>query len=126
MGEYFQRLCCRRRLSPGVIQPLHVRVDIDEADISRFSPQSAAYASLRGRPDIRVPLDYVRTEPYVIPKKSLNGGVSERVDTRVLQIIYSVEPQAHKASPGQQVDVYVEELPLVTNATQPSSESASR
>jgi len=93
----------------GVVDPLHLRVDIDESEIPRFHASSKAYASVRGNPEARVPITYVRTEPYVIPKKSLNGGVSERVDTRVMQIIYSVSPQAIQAVPGQQVDVYIEE-----------------
>ncbi len=96
-------------LTLGVIEPYHVRVEIDETDISRFNTGARAFASVRGRPEVRVPLTYVRTEPYVIPKKSLNGSVSERVDTRVQQIIYSVNPKAIVASPGQQVDVYIEE-----------------
>jgi hypothetical protein len=40
--------------------------------------------SLRGHPESAYPLDFVRVEPYVIPKKSLTGDNSERVDTRVL------------------------------------------
>jgi len=94
----------------GVVDPLHVRVDIDESEIPRFSAEAPAFASVRGRPAVNVPLTFVRTEPYVVPKKTLNGGVSERVDTRVLQIIYSVSPAAIQAIPGQQVDVYIEEL----------------
>jgi HlyD family secretion protein len=94
----------------GVVDPLHVRVDIDESEILRFSSEAPAFASVRGRPSIKVPLTFVRTEPYVVPKKTLNGSVSERVDTRVLQIIYSVSPAAIQAIPGQQVDVYIEEL----------------
>lgn len=93
----------------GVTDPYHVRVDIDEADIPRFHEKAKAYASVRGRPEVRVPIEYIRTEPYVIPKKTLNGGVSERVDTRVMQLIYSVSPSAIHALPGQQVDVYVAE-----------------
>ncbi len=93
----------------GVTNPFHVRVDIDEADIPRVQTSAKAYASVRGRPEVRVPLKYVRSEPYVIPKKSLNGSVSERVDTRVLQLIYSVPPEQMQAVPGQQVDVYIEE-----------------
>ncbi len=93
----------------GVTNPFHVRVDIDEADIPRFDWQANAYASVRGRPEVRVPLIFVRREPYVIPKKTLNGGVSERVDTRVLQLIYSVSPENIQAAPGQQVDVYIQE-----------------
>lgn len=96
-------------LTLGVIDPLHVRVDIDESEIPRFNKAAKAYASVRGRPDIKVPMQLVRIEPLVIPKKSLTGTVSERVDTRVLQVIYSVDPQAIGASVGQQVDVYIEE-----------------
>jgi multidrug resistance efflux pump len=92
----------------GVTDPLHVRVDIDESEIPRFDSSTKAYASVRGRPETKVPLQYVRTEPYVIPKKTLNGSVSERVDTRVMQIIYSVSPNIINAVTGQQVDVYIE------------------
>lgn len=93
----------------GVLDPLHIRVDIDESEIPRFHPTAQAYASVRGRPEHQVPLTYVRTEPYVVPKKTLNGGVSERVDTRVMQIIYSVSPSIIEAISGQQVDVYIAE-----------------
>jgi multidrug resistance efflux pump len=96
-------------IAMGVIDPLTVRVDIDESEIPRFHPGLKAYASLRGQPDARVPLEYLRTEPLVIPKKSLTGTVIERVDTRVLQVIYSVSPSVLKAVVGQQVDVYIEE-----------------
>jgi HlyD family secretion protein len=93
----------------GVTNPLHIRVDIDESEIPRFHTTAKAFASVRGRPDVKVPIQFVRSEPYVIPKKTLNGGVSERVDTRVLQIIYSVLPTSIDAITGQQVDVYIEE-----------------
>ncbi len=93
----------------GIADDLHLRVDIDEMDIYRFSPDSKAYASLRGRPDEQHQITFVRCEPYVIPKKTLTGSVSERVDTRVLQIIYRLESAVFEASPGQQVDVYIEE-----------------
>jgi HlyD family secretion protein len=97
----------------GVTQPLHIRVDIDESEIPRFTPQAAAYASVRGRPELRVPLHYVRTEPLVIPKRSLTGTVSERVDTRVLQVIYRVAPETLQAVVGQQVDIYIaDKVPL--------------
>jgi multidrug resistance efflux pump len=96
-------------IAMGVIDPLTVRVDIDESEIPRFHAGLKAYASLRGQPDVRVPLEYLRTEPLVIPKRSLTGTVIERVDTRVLQVIYSVSPTVLKAVVGQQVDVYIEE-----------------
>lgn len=97
-------------LSMGVVDPLHIRVDIDETEIPRFRAGAKAYASLRGKPDNMVELEYVRTEPLVSPKRTLTGSVSERVDTRVMQIIYSVSPSKLKAAIGQQVDVYIEDL----------------
>src|SRR5262249_28109357 len=75
----------------GNVHRLHVRVDVDEHDIPRFRPGAAARASLRGDPKRTFDLTFVRVEPYVIPKKSLTGDNTERVDTRVLQVIYSVE-----------------------------------
>jgi HlyD family secretion protein len=97
-------------LSMGVVDPLHVRVDIDETEIPRFRAGAKAYAALRGKPSEMVELEYVRTEPLVSPKRTLTGSVSERVDTRVMQIIYSVSPSKLKAAIGQQVDVYIEDL----------------
>lgn len=97
-------------LSMGVVDPLHIRVDIDETEIPRFRAGAKAYASLRGKPEDMVELEYVRTEPLVSPKRTLTGSVSERVDTRVMQIIYSVSPSKLKAAIGQQVDVYIEDL----------------
>lgn len=98
-------------LTLGVTDPLHVRVDIDESEIPRFDKSAKAFASVRGRPEVKVPLELVRVEPYVVPKRTLNGGVSERVDTRVMQLIYSVAPEIIGAIPGQQVDVYIQEVP---------------
>jgi len=94
----------------GVVDPLHIRVDIDESEIPRFHPGAKAYASVRGRANVQVPLEFVRAEPYVIPKRVLSGSVSERVDTRVLQLIYQATPAQLGAVSGQQVDVYIEEL----------------
>jgi hypothetical protein len=50
----------------------------------------------------------VRIEPLVVPKHSLTGGGSERVDTRVLQAIYAVEGSNYALYVGQQVDVYLD------------------
>jgi hypothetical protein len=45
----------------------------------------------------------------VLPKRSLTGDSQERVDTRVLQIIYAFEPGALPVFVGQQVDVYIDD-----------------
>jgi len=77
----------------GSVTPLHVRVDVDEHDAWRVRGGALAAASPRGNGSIRIPLEFVRFEPYVIPKKSLTGDSTERVDTRVLQVIYRVKDQ---------------------------------
>jgi multidrug efflux pump subunit AcrA (membrane-fusion protein) len=89
----------------GTVGRLHVRVDVDENDIARFKPGMKGVASPRGEPQTQLPLSFVRVEPYVIPKKSLTGGNTERVDTRVLQVIYAVEPMNVTLYVGQQLDV---------------------
>jgi multidrug resistance efflux pump len=87
---------------------LHVRVDIDENDLTFFRKGTEAVATLKGRPSIRFPLKFVYVEPYVVPKQSLTGYNSERVDTRVLQAIYELaEDRPSDVYIGQQMDVYL-------------------
>jgi len=50
----------------------------------------------------------VRFEPYIVPKKSLTGDSIERVDTRVLQVIYNIAQTDLPIFAGQQMDVYIE------------------
>src|SRR5690606_20495290 len=91
----------------GNIDQLHVRVDIDEHDIPRFKPGTEAWATLKGSSKEKFPLKFVRVEPYVVPKRSLTGQNTERVDTRVLQVIYELDPRGQRLYVGQQVDVYI-------------------
>jgi multidrug resistance efflux pump len=92
----------------GDVKRLHVRVDLDEHDLPYFRKDAPAVATLKGRPYVRFPLKFVYVEPYVIPKQSLTGYNSERVDTRVLQVIYAL-PDDRKSDlfVGQQMDVYL-------------------
>jgi HlyD family secretion protein len=92
----------------GNLETLHIRVDIDEHDIPRFIPGSPARASVRGNPQKSYPLTFVRVDPYVVPKKSLTGDSSERVDTRVLQVIYALQPGEKSVYVGQQLDVFID------------------
>jgi hypothetical protein len=108
-------------MTMGSIDPLHVRVDIDEADSWRIRPESRAVARLRGNADISVPLSFVRFEPYILPKKSLTGDVTERVDTRVLQAIYAFAPSEFSGFVGQQVDVYIQTSTRAEAAQHPTS-----
>jgi hypothetical protein len=68
-----------------------------------------AEAQVRGNPKLKAKLSFVRIEPLVIPKRSLTGDSTERVDTRVLQIIFKIEPtEGIPLYPGQQMDVFIE------------------
>jgi len=93
----------------GSVTPLHVRVDVDENDAWRIPVGAAATGFLRGRDALKMPLTFVRFEPYVVPKKSLTGDSAERVDTRVLQALFSFEPGDPPIYVGQQMDVFIEE-----------------
>jgi HlyD family secretion protein len=92
----------------GSVTPLHVRVDVDEHDAWRVRGGAPAVAFPRGNGSLKIPLEFVRFEPYVIPKKSLTGDSTERVDTRVLEVIYRVKDQNAPLYVGQQMDVYIE------------------
>lgn len=93
----------------GNIDRLHVRVDIDEFDIARFDSQTDAWAMPRGDLQQKYPLRFVRVEPFVVPKKSLTGDNTERVDTRVLQVIYECDPTGlPPLFVGQQLEVFIE------------------
>lgn len=92
----------------GDVVTLHVRVDVDETDAWRVQAGAAATAVVRGNPQIRTPLRFVRFEPYIVPKRSLTGESTERVDTRVLQVIYSFERGELPVFVGQQMDVFIE------------------
>lgn len=114
LGEFVSASPTQSLIVMGNCDPLHVRVSIDEEDIPRLKLNTPATAKLRG--DLlqrEVPMRYVRIEPYVIPKTSLTGVNTERVDTRVMQIIYSIDPQhplvqEKKVLVGQLLDVFID------------------
>jgi len=92
----------------GRSKPLHVRVDVDEHEGWRVRAGSAAVGRLRGNAELKTPLSFVRFEPFVVPKKSLTGDSTERVDTRVLQVIYKVEQDDLPLFVGEQLDVFID------------------
>src|SRR5262249_35205224 len=75
----------------GNLKQLQVRVDIDAADIPRFRPQAPARGMIRGAAQRPVSLTFLRVVPLVVPKRSLTGDMTERVDTRVMQVIYRLD-----------------------------------
>ena len=90
---------------------LNVRCYVDEILVPRLPDPSKmrAQMSVRGS-TVKIPLTYVRTQPIVSPKIELSDQRQERVDVRVLPIIFRIEkPQGVNLYPGQLVDVYIEE-----------------
>lgn len=93
----------------GDISTLHVRVEFDEENSSRIHQQSSAQGMKRGDTTTRIPLTFVRFEPYVRPKQNL-AVAGQRVDTRVIQAIYAMpESLQTPVFVGQQMDVFVQE-----------------
>ena len=95
----------------GDMQQLQVRVEVDEINAPLVAPHRPAVTYPKGNTAKPIPLTFVRIEPYIVPKKSLTGENTERVDTRVLQIIYRFERPAFPVYTGQQVDVFIEREP---------------
>jgi HlyD family secretion protein len=92
----------------GDITRLHVRVDIDEHDLPRLRPSMNGQAFVRGEASRPLALSFVRIEPFAQPKRSLTGAGNERIDTRVLQVIYAIDEAPLPVYVGQQVDVYLD------------------
>ncbi len=108
-GEYAATSPKNPAIILGETNKLQVRADIDEQNATRIRKGQSAYGYLKGDPKITFPLEFIRVEPYVIPKVSLTGSSTERVDTRVLQVIYSLaRPTDPPLYVGQQVDVFIE------------------
>ena len=117
-GQYAAALWNEPLVVLGDVNRLHVRVDIDEQDLPLFQVGARAVATLKGMPQVTFPLEFVKVEPYVIPKKSLTGDNSERVDTRVLQVIYALpDERPIPIYVGQQMDVYLQAAKLPAGVT---------
>jgi len=108
-GEHVSATQDKAWLTIGQTHPLHVRADVDEHEAWRVKPGAKAEAQVRGNPNLKASLTFVRFEPLVIPKQSLTGSATERVDTRVLQIIYRIDDApSHPLFVGQQMDVFID------------------
>ncbi|HYW16648.1 MAG TPA: HlyD family efflux transporter periplasmic adaptor subunit [Allosphingosinicella sp.] len=91
----------------GETIPLHVRIDVDESEIDRAALGQPAIVSPRGNAGRRVKATFVRAEPLVVPKRSLTNESSERVDVRVLQLVYALPQDVAGFFVGQQVDAFL-------------------
>jgi len=90
---------------------LQVRAYIDEILVPRLADPDKMDAQMfiRGT-ETHITLKFIRTQPYVSPKIELSDQRQERVDVRVLPVIFSFENSKNlNLYPGQLVDVYVKE-----------------
>jgi multidrug efflux pump subunit AcrA (membrane-fusion protein) len=104
----------------GETRPLHVRIDIDEDEATRLALGSEAVVSPRGAADRQVRARFVRAEPQVIPKRSLTNSAAERVDVRVLQLIYALPATEGLFRVGQQVDAFIAAKPAAAQSKAPA------
>jgi HlyD family secretion protein len=108
-GEYAAVNASEPAVLLGDIRQLQLRADVDESDAPRIKPDCQAVAFLKGTRQNPIPLEFQRIEPYIVPKRSLSGESTERVDTRVLQVIFRFKNPDFPVYVGQQIDVFIEE-----------------
>jgi RND family efflux transporter MFP subunit len=109
-GEYAMPGAGTAPLLLGSIDEMQVRADVDEQVAPRVKPGSRAVGYLKGDTRHPIPLEFVRIEPFVTPKRNLTGSSAERVDTRVLQVIYKFPNDlTRRLYVGQQMDLFIEE-----------------
>ncbi len=124
-GEYVAAATGQGLVVMGNTHPLQVRVNIDEEDLPRLKLNAPARAKVRGdAAQEELPLRFVRLERFVVPKTSLTGANAERVDTRVVQVIYALDPEERlvreqKVLVGQLIDVFIDIRPVAPAESRP-------
>jgi len=107
-GEFVQAGAADPPIILGDLDYYQVRADIDEQLAPQVEEGMPAVGYLKGDTSHPLSLEFVRIEPFVIPKVSLTGASNERVDTRVLQVIYRIKAgPGVRLYPGQQMDLYL-------------------
>lgn len=87
---------------------MDVRCYVDEILISRLPSRWHIQAEMQPMGmDTKVPLEFVRVQPYVSPKIELSNEKQEQVDLRVLPVIFRFEKKDLPVYPGQMVDVFI-------------------
>jgi HlyD family secretion protein len=107
-GEYAGTTPTEPLMILGETDRLQIRADVDEQNAPLVVANQPAVAFLKGDTLNPITLHFVRIEPFVVPKRSLTGDSTERVDTRVLQIIFEFDRPATPLYVGQQMDVFIQ------------------
>ncbi len=92
----------------GDLSHLMVRAQVDEEDIALVTPDAQALARTRGAAPKELSLRLVRIEPYARGKTDLLGTNTERVDTRIIDVVFEIVGDAPPGVyPGVSVDVFI-------------------
>ncbi|CDZ81500.1 putative efflux pump membrane fusion protein [Candidatus Rubidus massiliensis] len=86
----------------------YLDVSINQFNAPYFNQNAPAVAYLQGDPNFEFPLEFVHLEPYLVRKKNLTNDISEKTDTRVLQVTYRFLNGSEHLYVGQQMDVFIE------------------
>ncbi len=93
----------------GDLGTIRVRAQVDEEDAPLLRQGAAATCKLRGNFGEHIQLKMIRIEPFARPKSQITGSNTERIDTRVVEVVLEVAAKDHPPMfPGQVVDVYIE------------------
>ncbi|GMV27452.1 MAG: hypothetical protein AMXMBFR58_34830 [Phycisphaerae bacterium] len=108
-GEYASPDANRPAMILGNPHELNVRAQVDEEDIALLERMTRAVGRTRGAVVEQFDLTLVRIEPYARPKMELTGSNVERVDTRVIDVVFSLPARPRTPLyPGQAVDVFID------------------
>jgi multidrug resistance efflux pump len=92
----------------GNTDEVYLKVSINQFDAPYFRSEAPAVAFLRGNAHIEFALEFVRLVPYLVSKQDFTNDISDKSDTRVLQVIYRIKNSDHNIFVGQQMDVFIE------------------
>jgi hypothetical protein len=92
----------------GDTEEMYLKISINQFDAARYRSGAAAVAFLQGDARNEFALEFVRLEPYLVDKQNLSNQLAEKVDTRVLHVIYRFKGSPKNLFVGQQMDVFIE------------------
>lgn len=108
MGEYPTSLPAALPLMVvGDTDALTLKVSINQFDTPLFSPNEPAFAYPRGYGEEKFPLTFLKLSPMLVSKQNFTGEITDKVDTRVLQVTYAIEGNTPPLYVGQQMDVFI-------------------
>lgn len=92
----------------GNTDEVYLKVSINQFDAPYFRPEAQAVAFLRGNAHMEFALEFVRLVPYLVNKQDFTTDITDKTDTRVLQVIYRIKNKDYHIFVGQQMDVFIE------------------